>query len=619
MELRDLLFDDGTDLIGNGGGLIHLGADGRGDVHRHDAHVHIRQQHHLCGGTHHTKEHHQRSGNRHTGLQVTGKIAQKLEIGLIDLSDDTAKEGSNRVGLAVGPAEVLSAHLLRVQHHVTKHRHQGQRHEHGTQDQEGDGQAEIVKEHAGHTAGQTQGQEHSNGGQSGSHYGSCNFLGALHAAFQTVIAFRGITVDIFQNNDGAVHDHANTHGDTAKAHHVHGQVEHIHQNEHRQDTNRHGHGDGHGGAPAAQEQKHHDGCQDNTQIDVLQHGADDHIDVVRGQIGRRPAQGRVLFLQLRHPLRHGLSRAGLVGTGLLGDLQNDAGRAVHLGNVIGSNGFHCNICHLAEANQTAGGERNEHVSHIFQALELGVGGDGQGLGAVLHITAGQQQVFCHEDLGDIFLGKAVGAGPGGIHLHGDLLGNTAADRDLRNTVDTLQRGGNGLLGHILQLAQVITDEGDHGRGHQIAEVHIHDHGIDGAIGKGESVKLLPQLHGSHIQIRTVGIGDLQLADAVGGTGTDRIHARDGHDGSFQGTGQKILHVAGGSAVIIRVHHGHGRFQIRKQSHLQLGGKHRAEDGDHDDRKDGCNFMADTKFCAHISFLRQPRALHCPPPGKPGQR
>ena len=79
-------------------------------------------------------------------------------------------------------------------------------------------------------------------------------------------------VDIFQHHDGVIHDHAHAHGDAAQAHHVQRQVKHVHQDEHRQNAHRHGDRDGHGGAPAAQEQKDHHSGQHHAQDDILQGG-----------------------------------------------------------------------------------------------------------------------------------------------------------------------------------------------------------------------------------------------------------------------------------------------------------------------------------------------------------
>ena len=215
----------------------------------------------------------------------------------------------------------------------------------------------------------------------------------------------------------------------------------------------------------------------------------------------------------------------------------------------------------------------------------------------MDITAGIEQVLRHQELGDVVLGKAVAAGAGGVHLHGDLLGNAAADGDLGDAVDTLQGGGHGLLREVLQLAEILTDEGHHGGGHQVGEVHIHDDGVQRALRQGQRVKLFPQLHGRHIQVRAIGVGDLELADAVGGGRADALHAGNRHHRRLQGAGQKLLHVAGGGAVIIAVHNSHRRLHVRQKGHLELGGEHRAEHGDHDDRQNGGHLMLDTEFGA----------------------
>ena len=60
-------------------------------------------------------------------------------------------------------------------------------------------------------------------------------------------------VDVFEHDDGVIHDHADAHGDAAEAHHVERQVADVHQHEHREDAHGHGDRDGHGRAAAAQD------------------------------------------------------------------------------------------------------------------------------------------------------------------------------------------------------------------------------------------------------------------------------------------------------------------------------------------------------------------------------
>ena len=190
------------------------------------------------------------------------------------------------------------------------------------------------------------------------------------------MAVCGVTVDVFQNNDGVIHDHADAHGNAAQTHHVHGQITHVHQNEGGQRTHGHGDGNGQGCAPAAQEQEHHDTGQQNAHQNVADGGIHRQIDKVGGQIGNAVADVAVFGGQLFHLGSHSHSCSVLVGTGLLGDLQNDAVFTVHLCHGVGLHVFQIDVSHFVQTNGAAGGQSDHHIGNISHTLELGVGTDG---------------------------------------------------------------------------------------------------------------------------------------------------------------------------------------------------------------------------------------------------
>ena len=408
------------------------------------------------------------------------------------------------------------------------------------------------------------------------------------------MAFRGVVVNVFQHHDGVIHDHADAHGDTAQAHHVHGQIPGIHQHEHQQDAHGHGDGDGHGGAPAAQEQKHDDRRQQHAQDDVGQSRFHRQVDKVGGQVGQGVMDVAVFLGQLLHPRRHGFGRLGFVGAGLLGNLQQDALFAVHLRNGVLFRGLQLHFRHIAQPQSSAGGQRDEHIRHVLHAAELGVRTDRQSLGAVLQVTAGIEQILRHQELGDIRIGQAETGCAGRVDLHRDLLRHAAADGNGGHAVDTLQRRRDHVLCQFLQLGQVIAHQRHHCRRQQVADVHIHDNGINGALRQAQRAELFPQLGRRDVQVRPFGVGDLDLTHTVGGRGGHAFHTGDGHDGRLQRASHQLFHIAGGRAVVVAHNDCHGRFHIRQQRHLQLRGEYHAEHRDHDNGQNGRYPVFDTK-------------------------
>ena len=61
-------------------------------------------------------------------------------------------------------------------------------------------------------------------------------------------------------------------------------------------------------------------------------------------------------------------------------------------------------------------------------------------------------------------------------------------------------------------------------------VDIHDDGVRGPVRQRQLVKLLPQLGGCNVQVRSICIGDLELADPLRGGGAHLFHAGYRHNG-----------------------------------------------------------------------------------------
>ena len=225
--------------------------------------------------------------------------------------------------------------------------------------------------------------------------------------------------------------------------------------------------------------------------------------------------GGVFRRQFIQAFHHCLRGGHLVGAGLLGDLEQHAAGGVHIRDGVGVRGLQCHVCHLAQADRTAGGQRDQHIGHVLHRLELSVGTDRQLLGAAFQIAAGIEQVLRRQDLRDIAVGKAQLRGPGGIQLYGDLLVYAAVNIHGGHAVDPLQRRHHHVVRHRLQIRQVLAHQSDHGGRHHVADVDVDNNGVHGAVRQGEHVELLPQLGGGDVHVRAVHIGDLHLADAVG--------------------------------------------------------------------------------------------------------
>ena len=594
LQLRHILLGDLHHPVGDGGGVVQLGAHGGGDGDGHHALVHLGHEDHPGVQAGRGEQGHHGDGHPHTHPQVAHKEAQHAPVPAAQpVAQGYLALGRQR-GLPLGLAQGLLPDLLLVQEEVTQQGDQGDGDDQGGQHQEHDGQAEVVKEHAGDAAGEGQGQKDGHRGQGGGGQGDGDLLGPVDAGVHPVVALGGPAVDVLQHHDGVVHDHAHPHGDAAQRHHVQGQVEDIHQHENGEDTHGHGHRDGGRGPQPPQEQEHHDGGQGHPHVDVLHGGVHRDVDVVGGAVQHRIAHGGVALAVLLHGVHHRLGGGRLVGPGPLGHLEHHAGRAVGLGHRVRIGVLQGHVGHLGQAHRPAGGQGEEHIGHVLHRLELGVGGDGQGLAAVVQLAAGVEQVLGGQHLGDIGVAQAIAGGPGRVHLHGDLLAHAAGDGHLGHAVHPLQGGDDSILGQGLDADQVVPHQGDDGRGEQVADVDVDDDRLGHPVRQGEHIELLPQLGGGDVQVGAVGVGDLELAEPVRGGGLDLLHPGHRHDRRLQGPADQLLHVLGAGPVVIAHHHGGGGLHVGEQGHLEPGGEHHPEDGDHDDRHQGGHLVLDAE-------------------------
>ena len=309
----------GDGLLGNGGDalrhrrrLLDLRADGHGDGHGDHALVHLGQEHHFgiqAGGEEHRDE---GDGHQHAALEVMDIVVELFHIPVHELL--------RAASALLRPLQGVKMHLALVEQEVAQQRHE--RHGDGerAENEEGDGQAEVLEDLTRDAAGEAERQEHRDGGEGRGGQRERDLLRALDAAGHAVVSLGRPAVDVFEHDDGVIHDHADAHGDAAEAHHVERQVADVHQHEHREDAHGHGDRDGHGRAAAAQEQPHHERRKHDAEDDALERGVDGDVDVLARDVGDGVVDGAVLRRQLLHRRGHRLGGLDLVRAGALADL-----------------------------------------------------------------------------------------------------------------------------------------------------------------------------------------------------------------------------------------------------------------------------------------------------------
>ena len=133
--------------------------------------------------------------------------------------------------------------FLLAQYGGTGAGHHGKGHNEGCQQAERDGPCHIGKQLQHHAGGKHHGQEHADRGQGGGHDGPRHLACALHRSTRGRNAAPAQAVNIFDDNDRVIHQHANAQPQTGQAENVQGNATEIHHDNGKQHTERHA--DGH--------------------------------------------------------------------------------------------------------------------------------------------------------------------------------------------------------------------------------------------------------------------------------------------------------------------------------------------------------------------------------------
>ena len=356
LEFRAVLLGNGNNTVTVFIGGFQFRAGGHGDIDVDHALIHIWHQDYVGPQTAAQEDQDQCTCGKQGLLLVVQAVVQYLHV--------LFREKSG-VGLPLGVREPIlqqiQADLVLFQQEIAHEGNQGQGNDQREDDQKHNSDSKIPEDHAGQTTGQTNGKKDCYGGQGRGCNGQNHFLGAQDAAFESAVAVTGVTVDIFQNNDGIIHHHTHADGDTAQADHVQGDIADIQHQHNSHHTEGHGEGDGGGGAQPAQEEEDHQSRQGNTGEDVLQGGINGVLNVIAGIIGDEIAHRGNVLVELSQRLRDPVHDLHFIGARLLVDAQDDAAVVIDPGRAVLHGRIQVTSGNLTQTDGTAGGEEEKGI------------------------------------------------------------------------------------------------------------------------------------------------------------------------------------------------------------------------------------------------------------------
>ena len=248
-----------------------------------------------------------------------------------------------------------------AQHRAARGGHDGQSHHQRSAQGVADGQCHIGQQVTGHTVGKQDGHKHADGGQGGGNDGRGHLPCALHGRPRRRNAPGAQAVDVFDDDDGVVHQHTDAQRQTGQADDVQRNAAEIHQHNGEQHAQRNADSHHQCGAHVLEEQRQHDDRQQCAADQIAQHVFDDQTDVFALVHNGDHAQLLVLVHQ-----RGGAGVAGVAhlaggGGGALENRQQHRLLPVHPGvGIVGVVGHH-NVGHVTQT----------HIAHAVDIAQQG--------------------------------------------------------------------------------------------------------------------------------------------------------------------------------------------------------------------------------------------------------
>ena len=474
--------------------------------------------------------------------------------------------GSQRAPVAVlqaveQPVDALGQSgrgAVRAQQMGAHHRREGQRDDAGDDHRAGQGEGELLEQHAGDAGQQADRRIHRRQGDGHRHHRQGDLPRAEQRRLVGRVTFLDMPVDVLHHHDGVVHHQADGQHHGQQGEQVDRVAHQLHEEQHADHRQRDGHHRDQHRAQRAEEQEHH---QDDDQHGLgqgLHHLVDGRLDEARGVVGDLHAQaGRQLGLQFRQQGAHAVDHVQRVGAGGAVDADVHRGNAVEGADAVVAFRAHLHPRHIAQQHPAVALGAQGDGGEVFRGLQVGVGIEAGNHVLALHLAGGGQEVVAAHCVGHVPGRQAVGRQAHRVdpQAHGEHL--VAEDFRLGNA----RQGGQLGLHHARQVV------GDLRVGQRFAEhADVHQcRGVGGLAGQHRVLGLLRQavLHlvglGQQLGEQPVAIA----ADArIDGNHRNVLAAHRGHVVDAFGAGQALLQRLGdvaldGLGVGARVGGGHG--------------------------------------------------------------
>ena len=509
--------------------------------------------------------------------------------------------------------------LLRAEEEGRGQGNDGQGDEERGQEGEGDGQAEGLGHFAGDARGEDHGEEDGDRRQGRSRDGHADLGGPGDTGLVGSFAFLEMPVDVLDDDDGVVDEHADAQGQASERQQVEGVAGRVEGDEGGDDGQGDGQADDEGRPPVPQEGEDeedgqkaaHPGVGDRIAGRLLDHIALVHGDVEDGIAGHGPDE----LLDLRLD-----GRAGDLGVGAraLADdevdpvLPLDPRGVAHLLEGV------LDLGDVRDVDGLAGrGHADDGPADVVEALELAHGPDEDLRVALDEVPGGQVEVLRPQGHPDLVEGQAPALEGGPVDVDQDLALVHGEDPGRGDAVDALEARRDLVLDDRLEPhgRQVAGDAVEDDR--ERAEAELHDQRLAGLLREVLFVEadLIADVLGGEVEVGAPLELDADDRDALGRLRRDLLDPVDRADDLFEGPGQDVLDVLGRGARVGRDDGDRREFEVGEEVQPQPGegdGAQDDQDGRHHGRGD---FAVDREF-GELHFFTSSRTWIGEPSSRP---
>ena len=385
---------------------------------------------------------------------------------------------------------------------------EGQRHHHngaeeGGQQGQDDGPQQGAEHHAGHALADGERDVHHHGGEGACQNGHEHGAGALGGGLLKGKALLPEAEAALQNDDGVIHDHADSQDQARAGEDVHIVADEVQHDDRQQDGQ--GHTDAHHqtALPVTEEQEQNRHGQHHAHQQGLENtlqGVGDIIGLVVDDLIADPLTG-VAVQRVKNLAAHAHSG----GAVLLGDGEEDAFTAIVAADAVSVLLVQPQeLGDVTQSDELAGGGLDGELAHLGVHGEVALGAEGDVLRP--HSHAAQR---------DLEVRRADGGSHRGdvqtvlLHLflvqhHPEVIVPRAADLDLRHAADALKVGLDLVIQNAGDVHAAVRRHGERHGGHGVG-ADLHDGGVVAVGGEGG----LQVVHGAF----QVGV-DVVLVSAV---------------------------------------------------------------------------------------------------------